>query len=65
MIKDLLISFSRVIVIQDFKTVTFNLLFLYKPTSLLFSTEGKERAFQVSLIVFSSNTFLSGKGILT
>ena len=32
MIKDLFISFSRVIIIQDFKTVTFNLLLAYKPT---------------------------------
>ena len=32
MIKDLSISFSRVIIIQDFKTVTFNLLLEYKPT---------------------------------
>ena len=32
MIKDFFISFSRVIIIQDFKTVTFNLLLVYKPT---------------------------------
>ena len=32
MIKDLSISFSRVIIVQDFKTVTFNVLFVYKPT---------------------------------
>ena len=30
-IKDLSISFSRVIIVQDFKTVTFNLLLVYKP----------------------------------
>ena len=29
-IKDLLISFSRVIVIQDIQTVTFNVLFVHK-----------------------------------
>ena len=32
MIKDVSISFSRVIIVQDFETVTFYLLFLYKPT---------------------------------
>ena len=32
MIKDLSIFFSRVIIVQDFKTVTFNVLFVYKPT---------------------------------
>ena len=32
MIKDLSISFSRVIIVQDFKTVTFNVLFVYRPT---------------------------------
>ena len=32
MIKDFSISFSRVIIIQDFETVTFYVLFVYKPT---------------------------------
>ena len=32
MIKDFFISFSRVIVVQDFETVTFYVLFVYKPT---------------------------------
>ena len=32
MIKDLTISFSRVMIVQDFKTITFNVLFVYKPT---------------------------------
>ena len=32
MIKDFSISFSRMIIIQDFETVTFYLLFGYKPT---------------------------------
>ena len=31
-IKDLSISFSRELIVRDFKTVTFNLLFVYKPT---------------------------------
>ena len=31
-IKDFSISFSKVVIVQDFKTVTFNLLFVYKPT---------------------------------
>ena len=30
--KDLSISLSRVIIIQDFKTRIFNVLFVYKPT---------------------------------
>ena len=32
MIKELSISFSRVIIVKDFKAVTFNVLFVYKPT---------------------------------
>ena len=32
MIKDFSISFSRVIIVQDFETVTFYVLFVYKPT---------------------------------
>ena len=32
MIKDVSISFSRVIIVQDFETVTFYVLFVYKPT---------------------------------
>ena len=32
MIKDFSISFSRVIIVQDFETVTFYVLFRYKPT---------------------------------
>ena len=32
MIKDFPISFSRVITVQDFETVTFYVLFVYKPT---------------------------------
>ena len=31
-IKDCFISFSRVIIVQDFETVTFYVLFVYKPT---------------------------------
>ena len=31
-IKDFSISFSRVIIVQDFETVTFYALFVYKPT---------------------------------
>ena len=31
-IKDFFISFSRVIIVQDFETVTFFVLFVYKPT---------------------------------
>ena len=31
-IKDFFISFSRVIIVQDFETVTFYVLFVYKPT---------------------------------
>ena len=31
-IKDFFISFSRVIIVQDFETVTFHVLFVYKPT---------------------------------
>ena len=45
-------------IIQDFKTVTFNVLLVYKPTfSVVFCIEWKARAFQVSSIVFSSYTF--------
>ena len=36
MIKDFSISFSRVIIVQDFETVTFYVLFGYKPTSVIF-----------------------------
>ena len=54
-IKDFFISFSRVIIVQDFDTVTFYVLFVYKPS--LFSVELKGCAFQESSIVFSSYTF--------
>ena len=40
MIKDFSISFSRGIIVQDFKTVTFNVLFVYKPT---FSAQDGQR----------------------
>ena len=36
MIKDFSISFSRVIIVQDFETVIFYVLFGYKPTSVIF-----------------------------
>ena len=36
MIKDFSISFSRVIIVQDFETVTFYVLFGYKQTSFIF-----------------------------
>ena len=36
MIKDLSISFSRVIIVQDFETVTFYVLFVYKPSFCYF-----------------------------
>ena len=55
-IKDFFISFSRVIIVQD-ETVTFFVLFVCKPTSLLFSVELKGCGFQESSIVFSSYTF--------
>ena len=32
MIKDFSISFPKVIIVQDFETVTFYVLFVYKPT---------------------------------
>ena len=32
MIQDFFISFSRVIIVQDLETVTFYVLFVYKPT---------------------------------
>ena len=32
LIKDLSISFSRVVILQNFETVAFNVLFVYKPT---------------------------------
>ena len=36
-INELFISFSRVIIVQDFDTVTFYVLFVYKPTfSIIF-----------------------------
>ena len=60
MIKDFSISFSRVIIVQDFGTVTFYVLFEYKPTfSVIFSVsvEWKGLSFHVSSIVFSSYTF--------
>ena len=53
-IKDFFISFSRVIIVQDFETVTFYVLLV---PSLLFSVELKGCAFQESSIVFSSYTF--------
>ena len=36
MIKDFSISFSRVIIVQDFETAIFYVLFGYKPTSVIF-----------------------------
>ena len=36
MIKDFSISFSRVIIVHDFETVIFHVLFDYKPTSVIF-----------------------------
>ena len=36
MIKDLSISFSKVIIVEDFETVTFYVLFGYTPTSVIF-----------------------------
>ena len=39
MMKDLATSFSRVIIIQDFKTVTFNVYLYTNQPSLLSSTE--------------------------
>ena len=36
MIKDFSISFSRVIIVQDFETVIFYVPFEYKPTSVIF-----------------------------
>ena len=56
-IKDFFISFSRVIIAQDFETVTFYVLFVYKPTFSVISVELKGCAFQESSIVFSSHTF--------
>ena len=35
-IKDFSISFTRVIIVQDFETVTFYVLFGYKPISVIF-----------------------------
>ena len=35
-IEDFFISFSRVIIVQDFETVTFYVLFVYKPTFSVF-----------------------------
>ena len=57
MIKDFSISFSRVTVVQDFETVTFYVLFVYKPTSSVIFCCMKGCSFQVSSIVFSSYTF--------
>ena len=54
-IKDFVISFSRVIIVQDFETVTCY-LYTSRP-SLLFFVELKGCAFQESSIVFSSYTF--------
>ena len=36
MIKDFSISFSRVIIVQDFETIVFYVLFGYKPISVIF-----------------------------
>ena len=36
MIKDFSISFPRVIIVQDFETVIFYVLFVYKPTFVIF-----------------------------
>ena len=48
------ISFSSAIIVQDFETVTFYVLFVQKPTFSVISVEWKDCAFQVSSIVFSS-----------
>ena len=37
MIKDFSISFSRVTIVQDFQTVTFYVLFVYRPTFCVIS----------------------------
>ena len=39
MIKNFSISFSRVIIVQVFETVTFYVLFVYKPTFSVISVE--------------------------
>ena len=57
MIKDFSIFFSTVTIVQDFETVTFYVLFVYKPTFSVIFVEWKGCAFQVSSIVFSSYTF--------
>ena len=44
MIKDFSISFSRVIIDQDFETVTFYVLFGYKPTFLCYFLLNKKGA---------------------
>ena len=56
-IKDFFISFLRVIIVQDFETVTLYVLLYTSRPSLLFSVELKRYAFQESSIVFSSYTF--------
>ena len=57
-IKDFFISFSRVIIVQDFETIAFLcVICIQADRSLLFSVELKGCAFQESSIVFSSYTF--------
>ena len=56
-IKDFSISFSRVIIVQDFETVTLMCYLYTSRHSLLFSVELKGCAFQVISIVFSFYTF--------
>ena len=53
--KDFLISFSRVIIVRDSETVTFHVLFVYKPTFCYFLVNEKGPRF--SSTVFSSYTF--------
>ena len=57
MIKDISISFSRVIIVQDFETLNFMCYMYTNRHFLLFSVEWKVFAFQVSLVAFSYYTF--------
>ena len=64
-IENFFVSFSRVITVQDFETVSVtSMCYLYTSRpSLLFSVELKGCAFQESSIVFSSYTFPQPKSI--
>ena len=46
MIKDFSISFVRAIIVQDFETVTFYVLFVYKPTFCYFLLNEKGARFK-------------------